>query len=36
MLFLTMFMLMPLLSVDVLLFVDLCVYNNNHLLGDWA
>ena len=34
MLFLGMFMLMPLLSVEVLFVV--CVYNNNHLVGDWA
>ncbi len=32
--FLSMFMLMPLLSVEVLFFI--CVYNDNHLLDDWA
>ena len=32
--FLSMFMLMPLLSVEGLFFI--CVYNDNHLLDDWA
>ena len=31
---LSMSMLMPLLSVEVLFFI--CVYNDNHLLDDWA
>ena len=32
--FISMFMLMPLLSVEVLCFT--CLYNDNHLLGDCA